>query len=412
MNVKVDLSNIGIDSDAIEKMRSLAMEKLDALFGDSDEHLESAGWVDYPNRLSVSDIAHIEGIAAEIRRKSDVLVVLGVGGSYMGAKSLIDIVPGDSDTEVIFSGYDFSARYFRDVINSLKEKSFSICAISKSGSTMETMAAFAIMRDVLVGRYGEKEAARRTYVITVNDDNPLRRRAMEIDATILDMPSDIGGRYSVLTPAGLLPAAVHGIDVRSVVAGAKAIASKDEFLEVIDYAIVRNILLEQGKRVEVFEFFDPYAEFFGNWLQQLFGESEGKDGKGLYPAKLTFNRDLHSMGQFLQEGMPIFFETMLLLGKQKDELVIPETTIVPHLSNQKVADISSNVEKGVIEAHRKAGIPLITISIDEITPSTMGELMYFFMVQCAVSALILGVNPFNQPGVEAYKSEVKRLIKE
>ncbi len=459
MNVKIDLNNSGIPMADIVVHRELAEEKLDMLFAGSvsggkapaeSAALEYTGWVDFPNRITDGEISVIEMLADNIRETSDVLVVLGVGGSYMGAKALADIIPGDGSTEVIFAGYDFSARHMREIIDKLcegcgdaaadrkKGRDFSICAISKSGGTMETMAAFSIMMNYAIKRYGADEAAARTYVVTEDKPSALHNYAERIGCHIIHMPLDIGGRYSVFTAVGLMPLAVHGINIREFIEGTRALANCNVFLAgatgepsqmtgstdalgsddlsnsaagPLDYAIARNILHARGKSVEVFEFFDPYAEFFGNWLQQLFGESEGKNGKGIYPATLTFNRDLHSMGQFLQEGAPCFFETMVLFGKQPDDIEIPETEIVPELSNRKIADICRYVEQGVIEAHRKAGIPLITISIDEITPRSMGEFMYFFMIQCAVSAMILGVNPFDQPGVEAYKSEVKALIK-
>lgn len=461
MNVKIDLKNVGIPMADIVGHRELAESKLDMLFDESSP-LEYTGWVDFPNRITDGELSVIEMLADNIRETSDVLVVLGVGGSYMGAKALTDIIPGDGSTEVVFAGYDFSTRHTRELIEKLgggvgdsaggdggagnedsagtsgKRRDFSICAISKSGGTMETMAAFSIMMDYAIKRYGADEAAARTYVVTEDKPSALHNYAERIGCHIIHMPLDIGGRYSVFTGVGLLPLAVHGINIREFIEGTRALARRDAFVNAeaaqesiehlgedgtaelddsasivapLDYAIARNILHAQGKSVEVFEFFDPYAEFFGNWIQQLFGESEGKDGKGLYPTTLTFNRDLHSMGQFLQEGAPCFLETMVLFGKQPDDLEIPTTEIVPELSNRKIADISRFVEQGVIEAHRKAGIPLITISIDEITPRSMGELMYFFMIQCAVSGLILGVNPFDQPGVEAYKSEVKALLK-
>ena len=449
MNIRVDLSNTGIPSELINEKRDDAQSYLHQLWHNVDGALSDIGWVKYPNLITDSELEIIETLAKEIRDDSDVLLVLGVGGSYMGAKAITDLLPGDGKTEVVFYGYDFSARHLRMILKQLEGKEYSICAVSKSGGTMEPMAAFSILMEHIVNKYGIEEASSRTYVVTEDKKSALHDYAEEINCHIIHMPMDIGGRYSVLTGVGLLPLAVHGINIRELIEGAKSIAYKEAFSDSgLDYAICRNIFSSVGsplldgthlmldsnkgdsdkgasdsgipKTIEAFEVFDPYAEYFGNWLQQLFGESEGKDGKGIFPTVLMFNRDLHSMGQFLQQGAPTFFETMLFLGNQKAtsaedgryiyETEIPETTILPELSHKKLDDISYSVEQGVLAAHIKGGIPLITISIDEVSPRSIGELMYFFMIECAVSALMLGVNPFDQPGVEAYKAEVKKLI--
>ncbi len=427
--ININIEHSGIPLLLVEEKRDFAYQKFKELW-DNSKGLQDIGWVNYPNLISDSELEIIENLAKGIRSNSDVLLVLGTGGSYMGAKALTDILVGDTRTEVVFYGYDFSVRHLNYLLKILEDKDYSICAISKSGGTMEPMAAFSLLMEQLINRYGEDEAASRTYVITEDKKSALHDYAEEIDCHIVHMPKDIGGRYSVFTPVGLLPLAVHGVNIREFVEGARSLASPESLSSPdgtgfnLDYAICRNIYGEMGaslfdggkepipKSIEALEVFDPYAKYLGNWWQQLFGESEGKDGKGIFPTVLLFNRDLHSMGQFLQEGSKTFFETMLFLGHQEPLAEIPESKIVPELSNKKLADISSSVEKGVLEIHKKAGIPLITIGIEEISPRALGELMYYFMIQCAVSALMLGVNPFNQPGVEAYKMEVKKLIRE
>lgn len=414
MKLSVNLDDTGLDRSSIEALRSTAEHHLQDLWSETERGSEGrpVGWLEYPNIITEEEISRIEAIASDIRKNNDALVVLGVGGSYLGSKALIDLTPGDSTTEVVFAGYGFTSRYFREVIDSLKEKAFSICVVSKSGGTMETLASLAILSDVLVKRYGESVAATKTFIVTGSQDSPLRRYGEEIGATIIDIPVNIGGRFSVLTAVGLLPAAVHGINIRGLIRGAKNVAKREAFFDGgLDYAICRNLFWSQGKTVEVFESFDSHADFFGLWLQQLFGESEGKEGKGIYPTTLTFSRDLHSMGQFLQEGNPVFFETVLLFDRQGEDMVIPENSVSPELSHISVSSVCKAIENGVMEAHRKSRIPLIAITINELTAERIGELFYYFMVQCAVSACLLGVNPFGQPGVEKYKREVRETLK-
>lgn len=413
MEICVDLKNSTIDKSEIENRRDEAR----SLFQDIwEKKLSYCGWVDYPARVSASLIQEIRDTAAKIRSESDILLVLGAGGSFMGAKAVIDMLePPESDVEIIFAGYNFSARYVREILRRMEGKEVSLCVISKSGTTMETLTAYSIFEEWMKNRYGEA-ASERTYVITENTSNYLRRKAESEKIHCFDLEKDIGGRYSVMTPVGLLPVAVAGIDVQEFIAGAAKLASENAFTEAnLDYAIVRQKLYGVGKNVEVFESFDPYFGYFGEWLKQLFGESEGKEGKGILPYTMTFSRDLHSMGQFLQQGTPCFFETLLSVddveGGEALDYGVPNTAL-ESLAGKTLNQINKCAERGVFDAHVKSGIPLVEISIPKQTPYYIGMLMYYFEVQCAVSALLAGVCPFDQPGVEAYKKETRAHIQE
>lgn len=463
MSIKVDLLHSSVDSSLVGKLRDAARKKYallwDGLNHSDEEDLSWAytGWLDYPNQITEEYLQRIEGIAKEIKVKSDILLVIGTGGSYMGTRAITELLPTATKTELLFLGFDFNERHLREVFNTIADRDFSLCVVSKSGSTMETMVAFSLALDKMKERYGEEESLSRIYVITEDKPNPLNKYAQECGSHIIYIPENIGGRYSIFTAVGLLPLAVHGIDIREFVAGGRSLANRNAFDgDGLDYAITRLLLggylqndsqygaptkdendsqdsaptkdengssqvpenqnrcqKTQYKCLEIFEVYDSYAEYFCNWLKQLFGESEGKDGKGIYPTQLLFNRDLHSIGQFLQDGSKVFFETMLFMGDSyaSGEMVIPDNPLVSNIAGKRLVEVRRSVEEGVIKAHAEGGVPLISLRIDQITPRNLGELMYFFMVQSAVSALLLDVNPFDQPGVEKYKAEVIRLLK-
>ena len=410
MGISVNLSGCHIKEEVFEKRRPEAEEKLTALW---DGGLEYTGWVRQPLTITESELNRIEEAAARIRSMSDCFIVLGVGGSYIGARAVIDLLGNEnSDTEVLFAGYNFSARYIEEVFRKTEQKGICLCVVSKSGSTAETMVAYGIFREYMISRYGSSEAAERTYVITENRPNALYDLAVTDGSHLFDLAEDIGGRYSVLTAVGLLPAAVAGIDVRGIIRGAAETASVAYFQgKGLDYAIARQHFLETGKYIEVFEFFDPYTVFLGEWLKQLFGESEGKEKKGLFPATLMFSRDLHSMGQFLQQGTECLFETLITSREEEGQDVwIPENAVRP-FAGKTLKQLNACAVSGVYDAHVKAGIPVIRIETERFTPETVGELIYFFETQCAVSALLSGVNPFDQPGVEAYKAEMRSYVR-
>ena len=426
MSINVNLEHSSVDSSLVIKLRDVAKKKYSSLweglgpdYGE-DSSLGYTGWLDYPNQITEEYIQKIESIAKDIQDKSDYLLLIGTGGSYMGTRAITELISSSSKTELLFLGFDFNERHLKEIFNKIADNDFSLCIVSKSGSTMEPMVAFSLALEKLKEKYGEEESFSRTYVITEDKPNPLNKYAIDNGCQTIYIPENIGGRYSIFTAVGLLPLAVHEIDIREFIAGAKTLAKRNAFDgDGLDYAITRLILggfcsdSQDKKVLEIFEVYDPYAEYFCNWLKQLFGESEGKDGKGVYPTFLLFNRDLHSIGQFLQDGSKIFFETMLFMGDSyySGTMGIPENPLVSHIAGKHLVEIRRSVEEGVLRAHAEGGVPLITISIDKISPRSLGELMYFFMVQSAVSALLLGVNPFNQPGVENYKSEIRKLLK-
>ena len=408
MDLKIELENTRIEESRIQASRQKAQDELAKLWSGD---LDFTGWVKDPLEFGEDKIGALVKTAEEIRGKCDYFIVLGVGGSFMGAKAVIDILaePG-SGTEVLFAGYNFNGRYLKELISKTEGKDVCLCVISKSGTTTETLSAYGIFKKLMLEKYGKDETAKRTYVVTENRSNFLFDEATDEGCTIFDLPVDIGGRYSVLTPVGLLPIAVAGIDIKGLMKGASDITDKGAFADkLLDYAIVRNIYYNKGRRIEVFEFFDPYFAFLGEWLKQLFGETEGKEGRGLFPVSLMFSRDLHSMGQFLQQGTQDFFETFITIEEPEDDVEIPEIAMKP-FAGKTIEQINKCAEKGVLAAHVNAGIPAVSIKLKEVSPESIGELLYFFETECAVSALLSGVDPFNQPGVEAYKKEMRAYI--
>jgi glucose-6-phosphate isomerase len=311
---------------------------------------------------------------------------------------------------VLFAGYNFSSKYIKSLLNKIEGHDICLCVISKSGTTTETLSAYGVFKKVMLEKYGPEETAARTYVVTDSASNFLRDEAQAEGCTMYELAADIGGRYSVLTPVGLLPIAVAGIDIRGLVAGAGKLAKPECWQgDQTDYAITRQMFYDSGKKIEVFEFFDPYFAYMGEWLKQLFGESEGKDGKGLFPASLQFSRDLHSMGQFLQQGTGSFFETFIIFDELTEDVEIPDIAMKP-FAGKTINQINRCAEIGVQAAHVKAGIPVISMTMDKISAENIGEMLYFFETSCAVSALLSGVDPFNQPGVEDYKREMRSEI--
>lgn len=406
-SIEIDLSRSGLEKREIYGLRPSAGQAYKCL---NSMEADFTGWVHYPLTRGQNAVSEAQALAKKIQKQCRVFMVLGVGGSYMGAKAVIDLLghSHSSPTKVIFAGFNFSGRYIRECLQEVGDEDLCLCVISKSGTTAETSMAHAVMSEYMTKRYGKDEAAARTYVITEIGRNQLYTDSINAGSTLLGLPLDIGGRYSVLTAVGLLPIAVAGIDINRLMAGAAAMESKNFDAEsLLDYSIARYLQYKNGKAVEVFAFFDPYLEYFGEWLKQLFGESEGKEGLGLFPTALHFSRDLHSMGQFLQDGSQCFFETFLTADKYVGNLVIPDSADPP-AAGKTFNQINRCAQVGVMAAHSKGGTSLISLSVAEIDDYCMGQLIYFFEMSCAVSAMLLGVNPFNQPGVDAYKREMKK----
>ena len=379
-----------------------------------------------PTEYDKKEFARIKRCAHKIRKDSDILLVIGIGGSYLGARAVIEALKGpfynmkEDSLQVIFVGNNLSSEYINDVIEILEGKNFSINVISKSGTTTEPAIAFRIFREIIEGKYGIKEARKRIYVTTDEKKGALKQLAEAEGYETFVIPDDVGGRFSVLTAVGLLPIASCGINIDKIMDGARFAQDKYsdrslEYNECYQYAVVRNLLYEDDKSLELMAAYEPKMHYFIEWWKQLFGESEGKDGKGLFPVGAEFTTDLHSLGQYIQEGRRIMFETILDIEKVNKDMDInmDEDNLdnLNYLCGKKLSYINSKAMEGTIHAHVDGGVPNIIIHIDELNENTMGQLIYFFEKACSMSAELLEVNPFNQPGVEKYKTNMFKLLK-
>lgn len=414
-SISMDFKLSGIASEEIKHLEAAADQAAERLCGGEEEF---TGWVSLPDNYDVEELARIEKAAKEIQGKCSAFVVIGIGGSYLGARAAYELLAGSfsllkktGKPRLFFAGNNISAAYHNELLEILKDEDVCLCVISKSGTTAEPAIAFALLKDFLVQKYGQAEAAKRIYAITDASKGVLREEVQREGYESFIVPDDIGGRYSIFTPVGLLPLAVAGFVPQEFLGGAKRAKEDKELMrQAKEYAACRNLLYKKGKKVEIFESYEPRYLFFVEWLKQLFGESEGKDGVGIFPAGLSFSADLHSMGQFLQEGTQFFFETILDEKKSAEELIVPPSA-GPPLAGKSVSDVNRAALEGVAAAHRKADIPILRLNINEkMTPQTVGEVVYFFETACALSAYIMGVNPFNQPGVEAYKQEMRERL--
>jgi glucose-6-phosphate isomerase len=371
------------------------------------------GWIDLPHRAESEETARLKEAAARIGSQCETLVVIGIGGSYLGARAALEICgkyhAAPNSPAILFAGLNISGTYHAELLADIEDKDICLCVISKSGTTTEPNIAFAVLKDLLIGRYGKAEAAKRIYAITDPAGGTLRAETEAEGYESFIIPPDVGGRYSVLSPVGLLPMAAAGIDIGELLAGARRAAEDDLRGLAARLAATRKALLDGGKTVEIFEHYEPALFFFAEWLKQLYGESEGKNGTGLFPAALSFSTDLHSMGQFLQEGNPIFFETLLDVLEPPRDLIVPAGAD-PLLAGKSMNEINRAAVEGVIAAHRTADIPIVRVGVPDLSPHSFGQLVYFFELSCAYTGRLMGVNPFDQPGVEQYKREMKRLL--
>lgn len=418
MDLKINLDRTGIKSEEFKAYASQIDSILGKLWSDKEG---MTGWVQLPMKPNHEEMERILNTAIEVQEMCEEFIVLGVGGSYLGARAAIQAVVGPDEVrgtnvpsftypKVRFAGQNLSATYLREVLETVRTKETCICVISKSGDTLEPNIAFEILREAIEAKYKEK-AAERIFVITDNEKGALRAEATEKGYTTFDVPANIGGRFSVLTAVGLLPMAVAGVDIRAMLAGAESCAVSPKWdIDAGFYAAFRHEMLKVEKSMEMFEYYEPHLEFFGEWIKQLFAESEGKHGSGLYPDTLQFSADLHSIGQYLQEGKQMFFETVLNVVRPHDDLFVPDCKN-PLISGKSLNEINKAAMEGVMNAHEKAGIPIVKIDIPEVDSYYMGQLFYFFETTCAISAYLMDVNPFDQPGVEAYKAEMRELLK-
>ncbi len=380
------------------------------------------GWVNYPNTYDKEEFERIIKAAKKIRENSEVLVVIGIGGSYLGAKAIIEALnpyfKKEKDLEIIFAGHNLSSTYASELLAYLENKDFSINVISKSGTTTEPAIAFRLFKELLEKKYG-KDAANRIYATTDKARGALRTLANSEGYETFIVPDDVGGRYSWFTAVGLLPVAASNIDIVALMQGAKDAyndASTKAYKEnsCLQYAAVRNILYNKEKLVEVLVSFEPKLSFIAEWWKQLYGESEGKDNKGLFPASLTYSTDLHSMGQFIQDGTRIMFETVLNIKNPEQNIILQKAEQdldgLNYLAGTDADSVAKRAMEGTILAHVDGGVPNLVLNMDKLDAYQMGYLLYFFMFACGVSGYILDVNPFNQPGVEDYKKNMFALL--
>lgn len=382
------------------------------------------GWLHYPEKDHELLISEIEALAKEIRQNADVLIVVGVGGSFLGARAILDALTPYfgrqmQGIEVIYVGQNMSGAYINQLLKYIYDKRVYVNVISKSGGTMEPALAFRVMRQYMETRYGLEEAARRIIVTTDAEKGILKQMADNAGYRQFVIPDNIGGRFSVLTPVGLLPVAVADIDIRALMNGAKLAAQElaTPHLEENDayqYAVMRHILYKQGYKVEILASFEPSLNKFHEWWKQLFGESEGKEKKGLYPSTVNFSTDLHSIGQFIQDGSPILFETLLHFQQIEPDFTVTSDFKnedgLNYLAGRTFNEINAISKQGTALAHAEGGVPVIQLELPKLDAFHLGYLIYFFMKACAMSALLLEVNPFDQPGVEAYKKKMLELL--
>lgn len=404
----------------------LANEVLTSKSGAGSDFL---GWVDLPENYDKDEFARIKKAAEKIKNDSEVLIVIGIGGSYLGAKAAIEFLshsfynnlPKDKrkTPEIYFAGTNMSGVYLQHLIEVVGDRDFSVNVISKSGTTTEPAIAFRVFKKMLEEKYGKEEAAKRIYATTDKEKGALKTLAAAEGYETFVVPDNVGGRFSVLTAVGLLPIAAAGINIDDLMAGAKdamndfANRNMDEN-QALQYAAVRNILHRKGKDLELMVNYEPRVHYLAEWWKQLFGESEGKDGKGLYPTSADFSADLHSLGQYIQEGQRLFFETVVSIGKPEVEFVIESDKDnldgLNFIAGKTLDYVNKKATDGVILAHIDGNVPNLGVNIPEATPYHLGYTFYFFEKACGVSGYLLGVNPFDQPGVEAYKKNMFALL--
>ncbi len=426
--ISVDISNVWgqislSDLLALEAEVAAAHETLVEGTGAGAEYRQ---WLDLPSRELNPDMFRILLAAERIRSDSDICVVVGIGGSYLGSRAAIELLQGPNhnigkgkgNPQIFFTGNNVSTRHWNELMRLLDGKDFSVIVISKSGTTLEPAVAFRSLRWMLERKYGTEAARKRIYAVTDPVNGALRQMAEEENWESFGIPAGVGGRFSVLSPVGLLPMAVAGIDIAQILQGAAEAAETYRLRSFENpvwlYAAVRNLLYRGGKSIELFESFEPGFRMFGLWWQQLFGESEGKDGRGLFPATAELTADLHSLGQLIQDGQRNLFETVVRFAPPEVSPSIggdwKNLDGLNYLEGKTLAFVEENAFLGTLAAHADDGVPVITVECGELNEAAVGELFYFLELCCGVSAYVLGVNPFDQPGVEAYKQNMFRLL--
>ncbi|MFD2532368.1 glucose-6-phosphate isomerase [Gracilimonas halophila] len=414
-----------IEDDAYFKARKKADNALDQLRDKTGPGSEWLGWRDILADPNDAELEQIGSLGEEIRAKADVFIVCGIGGSYLGAKAVIDALSphfGSNGPEILFAGHHIGGKYLEEMLTYLKEpkedgsaKNIYLNVISKSGSTLETALAFRILRELLEKMYGE-DSSEHIICTTSKERGLLNKVIDEKGYRKFIIPEDVGGRYSVLTPVGLLPIAVAGIDIRTLFYGAVSAYNQyeDNAEDLLEYAALRNAIHESGKTIDVFATFEPELTSLGGWIQQLLGESEGKEGKGIFPTVATFSTDLHSLGQFIQQGQRSLMETFIIVEKPFSKLRVNEIEgdgdNLNYLAGRSFHEINTKAREGTTEAHSEGDVPIVRISMETLNAENIGKLIYFFELLTGIFVYSLGVNPFNQPGVEDYKKAMYRLL--
>ena len=429
-NIKVNFDNVDVTEKNIMKYAEEVEKIHDELHKKANDPKEFLGWMELPTNYDKKEFEKIKKSAKKIQDNSDVLVVIGIGGSYLGARAVIEALthtfyaylPKEQrkTPQILYVGNNLNPNYINDIIDLIGNRDFSINVISKSGTTTEPAIAFRIFREILENKYGLKEAQKRIFVTTDKKKGALKQLADTEKYTTFVIPDNIGGRYSVLTAVGLLPIAVAGIDITKLMNGARFAQEKyvDKSLKYNDcykYAVIRNLLYKNSKNIEILVSYEPKLHYMIEWWKQLFAESEGKDGKGIFPTGAEFTTDLHSIGQYIQEGRRNLLETVINIEKSKNDIEIKEDADnldgLNYIAGKKLDYVNKKAMEGTISAHVDGGVPNIVINMSELNEETLGHLIYFFELAVAMSGNLIGVNPFNQPGVEKYKTNMFKLLK-
>ena len=428
--IKLNLKNTGILQKSIMEYKEQVENIHKELHKKANDEKDFVGWLELPTNYDKKEFSRIKKAAKKIKKESDILVVIGIGGSYLGARAVIESLTSSfynmltekqrKYPQILYVGNNLSPNYINELIEYIGDKDFSVNVISKSGTTTEPAIAFRIFREILENKYGIEEARSRIYVTTDKERGALKTLADNEGYEKFIIPDNVGGRYSVLTAVGLLPIATAGIDIEKLMQGAQNAQERYDdpnlkYNECYKYAVTRNILYKLYKNTEILVNYEPKMHYFTEWWKQLYGESEGKDQKGIFPAGVDFTTDLHSMGQYIQEGRRNLFETVISIENPKSDITInnDEDNLdgLNYLSGKTLDYVNKKAMEGTVKAHVSGDVPNIMINIENLDEENIGELIYFFEKACAMSGMILGVNPFNQPGVEEYKKNMFKLLK-
>lgn len=428
-NIKVNLKNARLLEKSIMEYTDKVAEIHNELHTKAKDKKEFLGWLNLPTKYDKKEFEKIKKTAKKIQSDSEVLLVIGIGGSYLGARAVIEALTNTfynmldkekrKTPQILYVGNNLNPNYINDIIDLIGNRDLSINVISKSGTTTEPAIAFRIFRELLENKYGLKEAKKRIYVTTDAKNGALKTLATREKYTTFVIPDNVGGRYSVLTAVGLLPIAVTGIDIDALMNGARIAQEKYDdsnlkYNECYKYAVARNVLYNQEKNIEILVTYEPKMHYMIEWWKQLFGESEGKEGKGIYPSGAEFTTDLHSLGQYIQEGKRDLFETVINIKNSENDIKInhDEDNLdeLNYIEGKSLDYVNKKAMEGTVQAHVDGGVPNIMINMDRLNEENLGHLIYFFELACAMSGKILGINPFNQPGVEKYKTNMFKLL--